>query len=279
MPMLWTRLKLRDFDFASENLQPNSQTFLQAFGSNLAIDICRMIRAGVSYAMAEKLSFLVLLLGLLLPTTMLAQDAPASTDTASDVEFALFESLDGATNNNASDVPGASNANSAVSRATQATPAFVLVGTTRIGDAQSALLRHLSGEVIRVPLTGTSNPIPGHELYTVVDRQSGQVSVRYPAAIPCGDFPDQGVDCDANTNIATLSLTTARAVITETAAEETQAPEAETIRNPFEAIRERGRIGDPNQPARFQPRRIPPEDVPPGYRVVSTPFGDRLVEQ
>lgn len=208
-----------------------------------------------------------------------AQHIDNSIDQSDGVNFALFESLDGATNNNASDVPGASNANSAVSRATQATPAFVLVGTTRIGDAQSALLRHLSGEVIRVPLTGTSNPIPGHELYTVVDRQSGQVSVRYPAAIPCGDFPDQGVDCDANTNIATLSLTTARAVITETAAEETQAPEAETIRNPFEAIRERGRIGDPNQPARFQPRRIPPEDVPPGYRVVSTPFGDRLVEQ
>jgi hypothetical protein len=30
---------------------------------------------------------------------------------------------------------------------------------------------------------------------------------------------------------------------------------------------------------RFQPRRIAPEDVPPGMRVVRTPFGDRLVEQ
>ena len=176
--------------------------------------------------MAHKFSLPILLAAVIVPTVTSAQDVPASTDTASDAEFALFESLDGATNNNASDVPGASNANSAVSRATQATPAFVLLGTTRIGDAQSALLRHLSGEVIRVPLTGTSNPIPGHELYTIVDRQSGQVSVRYPAAIPCGDFPDQGVDCDANTNIATLSLTTARAVITETVAEEAQAPEA-----------------------------------------------------
>ena len=29
----------------------------------------------------------------------------------------------------------------------------------------------------------------------------------------------------------------------------------------------------------FTPRRINPEDVPPGMRVVSTPFGDRLVEE
>jgi hypothetical protein len=55
--------------------------------------------------------------------------------------------------------------------------------------------------------------------------------------------------------------------------------------NPFEAL-SAAQVDDDN-PAqknggrenRFAPRRISPEDVPSGMRVVSTPFGDRLVEQ
>jgi len=39
------------------------------------------------------------------------------------------------------------------------------------------------------------------------------------------------------------------------------------------------RAGGRNGADRFTPRRISPEDVPPGMRVVSTPFGDRLVDQ
>ena len=202
----------------------------------------------------------------------------SASSASSSEEFGLFESLDGA--NNGNNAPERNNsASRGNSRATQATPVFVLVGTSRIGNTQTALLKHLSGDVIRVPLTDNTDPIPGHELYSVVNHGTGQVSVRYPSAVPCGDFPDQGVSCDSNTNISSLSLTTARAVVMVEAEEEAIEPEAETITNPFEAIRERGRAGDPNQPAqRFQPRRIPPEDVPPGYRVVSTPFGDRLVE-
>ena len=58
--------------------------------------------------------------------------------------------------------------------------------------------------------------------------------------------------------------------------------DAQTIPgNPFEALRN-GRRGDTLNPgtngARFTPRRIPPEDVPEGKRIVATPFGDRLVD-
>ena len=53
--------------------------------------------------------------------------------------------------------------------------------------------------------------------------------------------------------------------------------------NPFAALRE-AQAENPadsstRRGARFSPRRVAPEDVPPGMRVVSTPFGDRLVEQ
>jgi hypothetical protein len=34
----------------------------------------------------------------------------------------------------------------------------------------------------------------------------------------------------------------------------------------------------PEDQRRFRPRRINPDQVPDGMRVVSTPFGDRLVD-
>ena len=56
--------------------------------------------------------------------------------------------------------------------------------------------------------------------------------------------------------------------------------EEEATLNPFEAIARRSQNSNPDRTdnQQFRPRRINPEDVPPGMRVVSTPFGDRLVE-
>ena len=119
--------------------------------------------------------------------------------------------------------------------------------------------------------------------------------MRYPSATPCGDYPDRGVSCDSTSNVSSLRLTTAQA-ITVASPVETPAAEGEEIasdpeveaeitedapRNPFAALRERtqNQSGNPAPPpANFQPRRIPDDQVPPGYRRVSTPFGDRLVE-
>lgn len=199
--------------------------------------------------------------------------------------FSLFESLETSTPNNRASSRNTQR-NARQSNATQTSPVFTLVGTSRIGSRQSALVKHLGGEVIKVPLTGSINPIPGHDLYSVVNYGASQVAVRYPSAVPCGDFAEQGISCDPETNIATLSLTTAKAIVTLAEAEP-QAVEAEQVeaepntpRNPFEALRERARAGNAGdaQPAQFQPRRIDPAVVPPGMRVVSTPFGDRQVE-
>ena len=59
-------------------------------------------------------------------------------------------------------------------------------------------------------------------------------------------------------------------------------PPEENRANPFDAIRRSAENGIPAPSRRgsegFRPRRIDPADVPPGMRVVSTPFGDRLVE-
>ena len=231
---------------------------------------------------------LVLTLGsCLLSQKLLAQDVTAGGQTGQNQsQFQLFENLDSATPNNRASSRNTQNVRS--SGTSQASPVFTLVGTSRIGSKQTALLKHLDGDIVKVPLTGAANPIPGHDLYSVVTYGAGQVAVRYPASVPCGDFEDQGISCDPQTNIATLSLRTAEAIVRAQQVEIAPAESAElaetaqdTPRNPFEALRDRARDGntaDAPPPGRFQPRRIDPTDVPPGMRVVSTPFGDRLVE-
>ena len=234
---------------------------------------------------------------LILALMVIGQQAYSQSSTDSQ-SLTLFEGLDGNSNNNAASSAGRNTNNGrGNSRATQAAPTFSLIGTSRIGNKRQALLRHMNGEVIQVPLTDGINEVPGHELYAVVNHGAGQIALRYPSAIPCGDFPDQGVSCDSTTNISSLSITTAEAIASiepapaaEASAlmgnegnesnDDNPAGQAEAVRNPFAAIRDRGRVGSTQAaPAsEFQPRRISPEDVPPGKRVVSTPFGDRLVD-
>lgn len=237
--------------------------------------------------MPRVLQLLLTLGSCLLSQYLLAQDAAAGGQRGQNQsEFQLFENLDSATPNNRASSRNTQDVRS--SGTAQASPVFTLVGTSRIGSKQTVLLKHLGGDIVKVSLTGAVNTIPGHDLYSVVNAGAGQVAVRYPASVPCGDFADQGISCDPQTNIATLRLRTAEAVAREQQAEIAPAEGAELVeaapdtpRNPFAALRDRVRDGntaDPSPQGRFQPRRIDPADVPPGMRVVSTPFGDRLVE-
>lgn len=59
-------------------------------------------------------------------------------------------------------------------------------------------------------------------------------------------------------------------------------PVEEAPDNPFARIRVANAADNPaNAPdsQRFRPRRIPPEDVAEGMRVISTLFGDRPVQE
>lgn len=210
---------------------------------------------------------------------------PAHAQTAgADQDFSLFEDVESA--NNTSNAP---NRPSRESRATISEPEFTLVGTSRIGSKFSAIVRHRSGETVLVKVGAAGNTaIDGHAGYSVVDIGAGAVSIRYPGNNACVDFSEQGVRCSSAGNIAELALANAeplagntRAVIevandTEATAEEVVADPA----NPFEALRN-GNNGQGNNGngGRFVPRRINPEDVPEGMRIIATPFGDRLVEQ
>ena len=164
-------------------------------------------------------------------------------------------------------------------------PEFVLVGTTRIGANFLVVLEDNAKELISVSLpVGSSRPIPGYSGYEVIHVGSnGEASIRYPDGLQCIEFQEQGVTCNA-TNEANLSLTNAEPVSSSNLSASVQGAEqameeSGELVNPFEAILQRGSNPDTDANNTFSPRRIDPSDVPPGMRVVSTPFGDRLVEE
>ena len=208
--------------------------------------------------------------------------------------LSLFEDIEVAENR----ARGA-NRTSRESRVTGAGPGFTLLGTSRIGDSYSAILRHKSGESILVrSQANTATAIEDHAGYSVLSVGAGKLSLRYPASVPCEEDVEQGVRCAVSSNTAELVLAASaplsRPVLSATLERQSgqansanaSEPPVAPVANPFEALRA-AQVDDDNPApnndgrggSRFSPRRISPGDVPQGMRVVSTPFGDRLVEQ
>ena len=198
-----------------------------------------------------------------------------------DADFALFEPLDSASK--AASTSPQRRGSRAAGDTAASEAAFSLIGTARIGSRTSVMLRHFSGEEVRVSLERSRMPIPGYEQYAIVGSERDNVFIQYPQSVACVEFAHQGVRCDESRNVAMLSLTTANVIVPSPKSAET--PEQEDERsaptNPFEALRNRAQNGEPpsERLGSFQPRRIDPADVPPGMKVVSTPFGDRLIEE
>jgi hypothetical protein len=176
-------------------------------------------------------------------------------------------------------------------------PQFTLVGTSRIGNSWKAMLRTSSGDTVAV--RGASEdriPIPGYNGYFISNVEGRRVAIAYPPGAACADFSDKGVLCTSDSSGA-LSLTTAAPVIVadngrngngdRRSNEETPVDgSAEEPSNPFAAALRAAANQTPEDAAnrraeaqRFQMRRIDPSEVPPGQRLVRTPFGDRLIDE
>lgn len=220
-----------------------------------------------------------------------AQDGLGSVDGNSQ-GLTLFEEVETAVRgNNSPSRP------SREARVTMAEPEFTLVGTSRIGSEYTALVKHKNGEVLSIEAKPNENTvIEGHIDFSVVDIAAGTISIRYPSNNPCIEFSDRGVRCNAAGNIAELILANGEPLLSANSATISQNENGSGLEedseelntdpaNPFEALRNaqnvRAANGQNGNPAsgRFTPRRINPEDVPEGMRVIATPFGDRLVEQ
>lgn len=173
-------------------------------------------------------------------------------------------------------------------------PEFVLVGSSRIGERRRVVLTHRSGATVTVPVAARGETsIPGYEQFRIVTSEGGRVAIQYPAGSSCVEASDRGVSCDAAANIAWLSLRPApvpeQLVVDLDAGQEEDPDLADQARdaretlardpdNPFARLRAEALGQDVPTAGRFRPRRIDPSEAPPGMRLVSTPFGDRLVE-
>lgn len=170
---------------------------------------------------------------------------------------------------------------------TSSEPVFTLVGTSRIADKTSITLLHVSGEKVRVRYTGQPTNIVGYEGFYVSEVNGRQISIQHPSSSPCVVFVERGIDCDKINNTSRIRLTSATAIPSSSEGiPESEGlpvdPSEESRVNPFDVLRRSSGGAASDRPIenqrRFQPRRIDPAEVPPGMRIVSTPFGDRLVE-
>jgi hypothetical protein len=178
---------------------------------------------------------------------------------------------------------------------------FTLIGTSRMGSRWRALVRSPSGAVVSVDLDPTVPVvIPGYPGYRVSAANTRELVVLHPASSPCVERTDKGVSCTSGTE-ARLSIATASPLApvqqpVATAADTTAATASEPIvsevsaDNPFaaalRAARERAEsegipleVMEVMEGERFRPRRIDPADVPPGSRLIRTPFGDRIITE
>jgi hypothetical protein len=209
-------------------------------------------------------------------------------------ELRLFEPVESA---GPGAEPGQALAEGSAQIAMPSAPAFTLVGTSRIGGRQTATLLSSTGQLVKVDLNAEGDqPIEGFPGYRLVRVGSREAAISLPEGMPCLGSRSQGVSCGADGLVA-LTLTNAAPVpvaeppvqadgqpvvseVTETGDVPPDNPFAAALRA---AAQNERAAGDgqrgPFNAERFQPRRIAPEDVPPGMRVVRTPFGDRLVEQ
>jgi hypothetical protein len=195
-------------------------------------------------------------------------------------------------------------------------PAFTLRGTSRVGDEYTTTLLNRNGEPIKVKWhEGEKVPVPGFDGFNIVAIGSKSVTLTHPEFDACIASDESGVSC-TDGNVALLSMATSMPLASngtptnvpqgpnqqqfgaENGAMGIQMPvhnaegqqvfinpfsgEAEAVNPPSpeeqaaRADRQRQRAERLNQ---FEAVRIDPADVPPGMRLVRTPFGDRVVPE
>jgi hypothetical protein len=193
-------------------------------------------------------------------------------------------------------------------------PAFTLSSAARFANSFQAVLKDRAGQsVVLGWQPGQRTPVPGYPGFSVVEANAKFVVLELPAQERCMTAPERGVAC-TGTNLAQLSLATL-APLEARPAEQSEGMDGMAIMgpqqepfgqgrmpegqvggeavfvNPFVGIQDdTSQLSEAEVQARvdgararaqrlqqFQPERIPEDQVPPGMRLVRTPFGDRLV--
>ena len=158
---------------------------------------------------------------------------------------------------------------------------FTLSGTSQWGDTFYASLVTPDGASLKQRWKpGGAQAVNGYAGYEIVSIQPRKVVISYPADAPCHtDRLEKGVDCSADGKTAILRMVLGKAIATPknvaTMARTVPTPSPQNAQPAANNNAAQQRAQQVFQGA--QSKRIEAKDVPPGMRVVKTPFGDRLV--
>jgi len=170
---------------------------------------------------------------------------------------------------------------------------FTLRGTSQIGDRQYAILQSPDGKEFIQKLEGNQRtPLQGYADYALLKVIGREVVIEYPKASPCQTSdPTKGLKCSADQKTAILSLVVLNAIASSSPPPSPMPPPVTTPQPPPEQTEQvnpfmpkQAKPQDEEERKRrselyknFKRQVIRDEDVPPGMRVIRTPFGDRLV--
>ncbi len=179
---------------------------------------------------------------------------------------------------------------------------FVLRGTSIIGEKRIAILQAPDGKQIIQYFEGNKKtPIVDHTNYFLIGLEAREVVIEYPEDAPCRQSRAEQLQCSPDQKSAVLKLVALDAIAPPTPPiapipapipppQVGNPPDGQPVTlSPFgqpreltpeeQQKREEERQKRAELYKNFQKRVINPEDVPPGMRLVRTPFGDRLVPE
>jgi len=152
---------------------------------------------------------------------------------------------------------------------------FNLLGTSRIGTKRSVILRGPDRKEFLLSFKSKRTPIKDYEGYYLLKVEARDILIEYPVDAPCRKSNEnKGIICSADQKTATVSLKRGKAITP-------LQPKAPSVAIKRRTQGTRGHQGPkrhtPKEGSRFKKKVIKPENVPPGMRLIHTPFGDRLV--
>lgn len=163
---------------------------------------------------------------------------------------------------------------------------FGLQGTSQLGDRFRAVLITPKNQVRKINWRAGSQPVDLGGGFRLLEIKARQAVIQYPPNSPCReDRWHKGVDCRPDGKTAVLRLvlgkvtpdtSVAPPVVVHPAAVQGARGVSDADVAAQQAARERAQKVF-QQAAQRAGNNIQPNEVPPGMRVVKTPFGDRLV--
>ncbi len=157
---------------------------------------------------------------------------------------------------------------------------FTLLGTSRIGNKRSVILRGPDQKEFLLRFKNKPTEIKGYEGYKILKVEARDILIEYPENAPCRKSNEKkGIICSADQKTATVSLKRGKAITPLVSAPSAAAPPPVTPRNhgPIAPPTPKG-YNMPQEGYKMPPKtKIKPENIPPGMRLIHTPFGDRLI--